>query len=64
MDKNIKNLIEYSKAGILSKVILSIENMEVTLFSMAAKTDMSEHTSTKNGLVYTLNYETPNTLLI
>ncbi|MBU1164207.1 cupin domain-containing protein [Patescibacteria group bacterium] len=52
--KNVKKLIEYPKEGILSKVISSVDNVEVTLFSMAAGTDMSEHTSAKTGIIYVI----------
>lgn len=52
--KNIKSLIVYSKDGVTSKVIVKTEKSNVTLFCMAANTDMSEHTSTKEGIVYVL----------
>ncbi|MEK7658795.1 MAG: cupin domain-containing protein [Patescibacteria group bacterium] len=51
---NIKNLITYSENGILSKVILKSEKMDITLFSMAEATEISEHTSTKQGFVYVI----------
>jgi|SRR3989338_2966919 len=53
MNKNIKELIEYPKEGVLSKVI-SKEKQNVTLFCMAKGTDISEHTSTKQGFVYVI----------
>lgn len=49
---NIKNLIAYSEGGILSKVIVKSEKLDATLFSMAKNTEISEHTSTKQGFVY------------
>ena len=59
---NIRKLISYSEGGITSKVILKSERMNVTLFCMAAGTDLSEHTSTKEGLVYVLEGEGTFTL--
>lgn len=52
--KDIKSMIEYPKEGILSKVLVKDKNLNITLFCMAAGTDMSEHTSTKEGTVYIL----------
>jgi nitric oxide dioxygenase len=52
--KNLKQLIEYSKDGILSKVLVKNNKLNVTLFCMAAGTEMSEHTSTKEGTVFVL----------
>jgi len=51
---NLKELITYSTGGILSKVITKTSKQNITLFSMAAGTSMSEHTSTKEGFVYVL----------
>lgn len=49
---NIKEQISYSAGGILSKVIIKSEKLDVTLFCMAKGTEISEHTSTKQGFVY------------
>ena len=54
MNKNIKDLIEYPKQGILSKEIIKNEKIDVTLFCMAKGTEIGEHTSTKQGFVYVL----------
>ncbi len=51
---NLRKLISYSEGGITSKVIVKTGTMNVTLFCMAAGTELSEHTSTKEGLVYVL----------
>ena len=51
---NIKKMIAYSEGGITSKVVLSGENNQVTLFCMAEGTDIGEHTSTKRGFVYVI----------
>ncbi len=51
MFEKINDLINYSSKGILSKVIMK-DKLNVTLFSMAKGTEMSEHTSTKPGSVY------------
>jgi len=52
MDKNILNMIEYSDEGVLSKVISKTDKLDVTLFCMSKGTNISEHTSTKQGFVY------------
>jgi len=55
MDQNIKKLINYQSKGILSKDIFKKNNnANTTLFCMAGKTDISEHTSTKAGFVYVI----------
>lgn len=50
--KNIKKIINYSNNGIISKVIRKSSSGDVTLFCMAKKTEISEHTSTKEGYIY------------
>ncbi|MBI4155220.1 cupin domain-containing protein [Candidatus Woesearchaeota archaeon] len=52
--KNIKELIEYSKGGILSKVLNKSDKNDITLFCMAEGTEISEHTSTRQGFVFVL----------
>ncbi len=52
MYKNIKKLIEYPQEGILSKEIIKNKKLDVSLFCMAKGTEISEHTSTKQGFVY------------
>src|SRR3989344_6072039 len=54
MNKNIKQMIEYPKEGIISKEIVKTGKQDVILFCMAAGTDIGEHTSTKQGFVYVL----------
>ena len=54
MQENITKLIEYSKGGILSKEIIKNVKLSVTLISMAAGTELSEHTSTRQGTVHIL----------
>ena len=51
MEKNIIDLIEYPKEGILSKEIVKNDKIDMGLFCMAKGTRMSEHTSTKEGFV-------------
>lgn len=51
---NIKEFISYSEGGILSKVIVKSDKLDVTLFCMAQGTEISEHTSTKQGFVYVI----------
>jgi quercetin dioxygenase-like cupin family protein len=54
MMKELKNLIEYPSEGILSKIIKKTDKINCSLFCMVAGTDMSEHTSTKQGFVHVL----------
>ena len=54
MNKNIVKLIEYPKKGITSKEIFRNDKTDVSLFCMAKNTEMSEHTSTKKGLIYVI----------
>ncbi|MDO8516536.1 MAG: cupin domain-containing protein [Nanoarchaeota archaeon] len=54
MNTNLKNQIEYPKKGIISKEILKDEKIDITLFCMAKGTEMSEHTSTKEGIIHVL----------
>lgn len=48
----IHELIEYPSKGILSKNIIKGEQLDITLFCMAKGTEISEHTSTKQGFIY------------
>ena len=52
--KNIKQMIEYPKEGVLSKDIFKDKSSNVSLFCMAKGTNISEHTSTKQGFVYVI----------
>ena len=52
MNVNIKQIIEYPKKGIMSKEIIDNEKVNSTLFCMAERTNISDHTSTKQGFVY------------
>ena len=54
MDKNIREMLNYSGGGILSKEIVRGGSLDVTLFCMAGGTEISEHTSTKEGFVYVI----------
>ena len=47
-------MIEYPKEGVLSKEIFKNEKIDITLFCMAKKTEISEHTSTKQGIIQVL----------
>ena len=55
MNKNIKKLIEYPAEGILSKEVLKDDKVDVTLFCMAAGTEIDDHTSTRSGFVYVVD---------
>ena len=52
MNKQIFNMIEYPKQGIISKTVIKNSNVDIGLFCMVKNTEMSEHTSTKPGTVY------------
>ncbi len=49
--KNLKEMIEYPKEGILSKEFIKEDNVDITLFCMSANSEISEHTSTKAGIM-------------
>jgi len=51
---NIRDQISYSEKGITSKEIMETGKLDSTLFCMAANTNISEHTSTKQGVVYVI----------
>ena len=57
MNKNIKEMIEYPKQGIISKEVIKSGKLNVTLFCMAKNTEMSEHTSTRSGTVYVVEWK-------
>src|SRR3989344_4408048 len=50
--QDIKEMIEYPREGILSKELVKTKKNNVSLFCMAAGTEIGEHTSTKSGFVY------------
>ena len=55
--KNVRELIEYPSEGIISKSIFKSNYLDITLFCMAEGTDISEHTSSKQGVVHILEGE-------
>lgn len=46
---SLQHMIEYPDAGVLSKVITADSCCQYTLFCLAAGTEISEHTSTRNA---------------
>lgn len=50
----IRDQIAYPEAGVLSKVLIKDRHCQYTLFCLAAGTDISEHTSTRNATVHVL----------
>lgn len=50
----LRDKIEYPNAGVLSKVLLKDQCCQYTLFCLAAETEISEHTSTRNATVHVL----------
>ena len=53
-EKQILEMIEYPKQGVLSKEIFKNDKIDCTLFCMASGTKISEHTATKPGFVYVI----------
>jgi len=53
-NKNINEMIEYPEQGVLSKDIIKNNKLDVSLFCMTKGTEISEHTSTKQGYVYVI----------
>jgi quercetin dioxygenase-like cupin family protein len=53
----LRKMIDYSAGGITTKVISKDAKSNVTLFSMAAGTDISEHTSGRDAYVYVIEGE-------
>ena len=51
ISKNILDMIEYPKEGILSKELLKNDKVDIGLFCMAAGTEMSDHTSVRPAFV-------------
>ncbi len=47
----LREQIEYPSAGVLSKVLLKDNTCQYNLFCLAANTDISEHTSTRNATI-------------
>ncbi|MBW4426290.1 MAG: cupin domain-containing protein [Nostoc desertorum CM1-VF14] len=47
----LREQIEYPSAGVVSKVLLKDNACQYTLFCLAANTDISEHTSTRNATI-------------
>ena len=50
----LKDHIEYPTSGILSKVLWHDDRCQCSLFCLAAATEISEHTSTRNATVQIL----------
>lgn len=50
---NVNEKISYSDGGIVSN-ILAKGLMNITLFCMARGTEISDHTSTKEGVIYVI----------
>jgi quercetin dioxygenase-like cupin family protein len=48
---SLRERIEYSTGGVFSKVLLKDNNCQYTLFCLAADTNISEHTSTRNAVI-------------
>ncbi|MBK4728658.1 cupin domain-containing protein [Oxynema sp. CENA135] len=53
-NSNFTELIEYPQDGVLSKVLLKDDNCQYSLFCLAAETDISEHTSSRNASIVVL----------
>ena len=46
--------IDYPESGVLSKIIWKSEQSQCSLFCLAAQTEISDHTSTRNATVQVL----------
>jgi len=55
--KNIKELIEYPKEGILSKALVKNNKIDAALFCMSRGSELSEHTSAKQAIVFVIEGE-------
>jgi quercetin dioxygenase-like cupin family protein len=51
----LQDHISYPEAGVLSKVLVKDDNCQYTLFCLAAGTEISEHTSTRNATVQVID---------
>lgn len=47
----LREKIEYPRAGVLSQVLVKDKCCQYTLFCLAANTEISEHTSTRNAAI-------------
>ncbi|MEK6757871.1 MAG: cupin domain-containing protein [Nanoarchaeota archaeon] len=54
---NMNEFIEYPRKGVVSKSVMKTAGSNITLFCMAKGTDISEHTSTRQGFVYVIEGE-------
>ena len=54
MNKDILEMIEYPKEGILSKDIIKNPNLNITLFCMAKNSELLKHTSALEGAIYVI----------
>ena len=52
MEKNVLEMIEYPREGILSKEISKDDKLDMGLFCMVKGTVMSDHTSVRNAFVH------------
>lgn len=52
--KNINKLIEYPTGGIVSREIIKTAKSNITLFCLAAGTEISDHTATREGFVHVI----------
>ncbi|MBW4554578.1 MAG: cupin domain-containing protein [Trichormus sp. ATA11-4-KO1] len=50
----LREQIEYPHTGVLSKVLIQDKACQYTLFCLAANSQISEHTSTRNATIHIL----------
>lgn len=50
----LKDHIEYPQSGVVSKAIFKDDACQYTLFCLAADTEISEHTATRNATIYAI----------
>jgi len=59
----LREQLEYPHTGVLSKVLLKDQACQYTLFCLAANTEISEHTSTRNATINVIEGQGLLTLL-
>ena len=50
----LQNYLEYPEAGVLNKLLFKDNTCQYSLFCLAAKTEISEHTATRNATIHAI----------
>ncbi|MBE7383345.1 MAG: cupin domain-containing protein [Leptolyngbya sp. SIO1E4] len=51
----LKTHLEYPQSGVLSQIIVKDETCQYSLFCLAADTEISEHTATRNATIHVID---------